>query len=71
MNSAEQAAAQMKAAFETHTEEYRTEMQEKVKRFTRANPELLEQYRKLTDNLMNDTFVKQQYHWETNTISPV
>ena len=71
MNQADQAANQMKNAFENHTIELREEMKEKIKRFTRFNPALIEQYRILTENLVNDTFVKQQYHWETNTISPL
>ena len=71
MNQAQQAAAGMKAAFETHTIEKRQEMRNQILRFTRQNPNLVEQYRILTENLVDGKFQKQQYHWETNTVSPV
>lgn len=69
MNQAAEASAQMKNAFENHTEDYKDVMRERIKRFTKENPQLVEQYRMLTENLMNDTFVKQKYHWETNSVS--
>lgn len=71
MNQAGQAAAGMKDAFENHNIERGNEMKEKIKRFTRFNPALIEQYRMLTENLINGVFVKQKYHWETNTVSPL
>lgn len=65
-----EAAQQMKAAFENHTEAWRDVQRNKILRYTIKNKELIESYRMLTDNLINNTFVKQEYDWKTNSIKP-
>jgi hypothetical protein len=40
-----------------------------IKRYTIDNPQLLKDYEMLINNLLNNTFKKYNYNWETNSIS--
>jgi hypothetical protein len=43
----------------------------KILRYTKENPKLIEQYNKLLENVVNGTFKRQRYHWETNEVSDI
>lgn len=62
------AADQMRNALTNHTVEWRDEQREKIKRYTRQNPALLEQYKMLTENVLNNNFTKYKYNWQENKI---
>lgn len=51
-------------------EDYMDRNREKIKRYTRYNPKLVEQYTMLLENVVADKFVDMQYHWEDNSVSP-
>ena len=51
-------------------EDYMDRNREKIKRYTRYNPKLVEQYTMLLENVVADNFVDMQYHWEDNSVSP-
>ena len=62
------AAAQVELAKQNHNKGYRIEQRQKLKRYTHRNPELVEQYRVLTERLLNNEFKRYTYTWQTNTI---
>jgi len=68
-NDAEEAADQIKNAFENHTIEYKQEMRDKIQKYTIKNPNLIKGYKMLIKNLMEDNFTRQTYEWKTNTVS--
>lgn len=51
-----------------HSVGYLSTMRDRIKRYTIENPNLLESYRKLTDEVLNDNFNRKKYDWETNSI---
>lgn len=65
---AKRAAEMINTAFTTHTESYKEEQRWRIKRFTRQNPRLVAQYRKLTEDLMSGKFHKYIYNWKENEI---
>lgn len=62
------AARQLDNALHNHNIEYKQEQRNIIKRYTRQNLELLNQYRMLTESVMNETFKKYAYNWKTNSI---
>jgi hypothetical protein len=65
---AQKAADQIDNAFTNHNHNYKQEQRDRIKRFTRQNPRLLAQYRKLTEDLMDNKFHKYIYNWKENEI---
>lgn len=63
-----EATAQIESAFQNHTVEWRDEQRAKIKRYTRENKQVLKDYQKLLENLINNDFKKQEYDWQTNSI---
>lgn len=69
----EQGEVVLADAMRSHStnKDYMSQEREKIKRYTRENPRLVEQYNQLLDDVVNDNFKRQQYHWETNEVSPL
>jgi hypothetical protein len=65
---AQAAADQLENAFNNHNLEYLEEQRNKISRYTRKNPVLIEQYAKLLQDLVDDKFTKYQYNWQENRI---
>jgi hypothetical protein len=63
-----EASQKLWEAFNTHTTEWKEEQRGRIKRFTRHNPKLLQQYKKLTEDLLADKFNRYRYDWKTNSI---
>lgn len=51
--------------------EYMNRSREAIKRYTRYNDKLVEQYNMLLENLVNDNFIEMQYHRVDNSVSPL
>lgn len=66
-----EAVNQIKRVIENHDVDYINVMRDKIKRYTVNNPELIETYKRLTSNLMDGIFVKQEYDWKTNSTKPI
>jgi hypothetical protein len=62
---------QIKRAITDHNIDCINVMREQIKRYTVNNPELIETYKRLTSNLMDGIFVKQEYDWKTNSTKPI
>lgn len=62
------ASKQLQLAKENHNTGYRIQQRQNLKRYTRRNPELIEQYRQLTLKLVNNEFKRYTYTWQTNRI---
>lgn len=69
----EQGEVVLADAMRSHStnKDYMSQEREKIKRYTRENLRLVEQYNQLLDDVVNDNFKRQQYHWETNEVSPL
>lgn len=65
---AQAAADQMHYAFTHHDTSYKQEQRNKINRFTRQNPRLLEQYKRLTEDVLRGEFHKYKYSWQENEI---
>ena len=65
----QQAVAQIKHAFATHSEEYKHQNRQTISRFTRQNPELVAAYEQLTNDVMQGQFKRYTYDWKQNKIS--
>lgn len=50
---------------------YLEEQRARIRRYTRVNPRLVEQYNQLLSDVVNGEFKRQRYHWETNEVSPL
>jgi len=50
---------------------YLEEQRARIRRYTRVNPKLVEQYNQLLSDVVNGEFKRQRYHWETNEVSPL
>lgn len=68
-NDAEQAVDQLVNAFENHNEDYLEAQRSIISRYTKKNPQLLEDYKNLTIDLVNGKFSRKKYDWKTNSIS--
>ena len=66
-NNMQSAAYAVQNALENHTIGWRNKQRKIIKRYTKKSTELKQNYQRLLDNLMNDTFKKQVYKPETNT----
>lgn len=62
------AAAHLRDVFANHSVQYRQDNRNKITRFTRQNPVLVDQYKQLTEDVMNNKFVKYSYNADTNQI---
>ena len=40
-----------------------------IKRFTGDNPKLVEQYKQLVEDVLNNRFTRRKYDWVTNEVS--
>lgn len=47
---------------------YLEEQRSKIKRYTRENPRLVEQYNQLLNDVVNKEFKRRKYKWETNEV---
>jgi hypothetical protein len=66
-NDTQAAANAIQHALENHTIGWRNKQRKLIKRYTQKSTALKENYQRLLDNLMSDTFKKQVYNAETNT----
>lgn len=68
----QQGSQQLKRVIEEHPFDptYKEKMRKTIARYTTKNPQLIEDYRRLFMNVINDRFEKFDYIWETNGISP-
>ena len=65
------AIEKIKEASEEHANNlnYKKINRSKIKRYTNENYKLIEQYKELIEDLVNDRFRKRKYNWKTNTIT--
>jgi acyl carrier protein len=62
------AQQQIQNAKDNHNTGYRIQQRQNLKRYTRRNPELIEQYRMLTERLVNNEFKRYTYDWQKNRV---
>lgn len=67
-SDADMASDKLTEVISNHSAGYLSTMRDRIKRYTIENPNLLESYRKLTDEVLNDNFNRKKYDWETNSI---
>jgi hypothetical protein len=65
---ASQASMQIDNAFKNHSIEWKNEQRSRIKRFTIENKQLIEDYRKLTKDVMSNNFNKYTYVNASNSI---
>lgn len=66
----EKGQLQLQKAITTHNDDtsYLERNRSAIKRYTIENHALLDNYKKLMENLLSDTFTKYEYDWKTNSI---
>ena len=64
-----QATDLLHQVFEQHDHDYKDKNRQAISRFTRQNPQLIQQYEQLTNDVINGTFKRYSYDWKTNSIS--
>lgn len=66
----QQGSQQLKKVIDEHPFDatYKDRMRKTISRYTYKNPQILKDYHRLFMNVLNDSFEKFEYNWETNGI---
>jgi len=70
-SNVDQGVEKLNEVMANHSVEYLQTMRDRIARYTIENPELLESYRKLTDEVLDGKFNRKKYDWETNSIKSI
>lgn len=70
-SNVDQCVEKLNEVMANHSVDYLQTMRDRITRYTIENPELLESYRKLTDEVLDDKFNRKKYDWETNSIKSI